>query len=61
MPRMIGTSFDPSATKALRNTMCKGTICCSVCNRPAVDQVDNVYYCAYHLTKKHGYFHPGRF
>jgi len=55
MPRIIGDSFNPGATNALRATQCKGTICCSICKRPAVGIYDGQPLCAYHTRKKYGF------
>ena len=42
-------------TKALRQTPGKGTIPCSICDRPAADQYHGIYYCKYHLRQKRGW------
>lgn len=56
MPRFIGMHYNQGATRALRHTRCKGTICCVLDGLPAVDRgKDGRYYCAYHLRKMYGY------
>lgn len=55
MPRLIGQKFDPAATKALRHEMCRGTICCAVCKRPAAGIYQNIPLCEYHIRKKYGF------
>lgn len=55
MPRLVGLSFNAGATNALRHTMCKGTICCSQCYRPAAGFFDGQPLCKFHARKKYGY------
>jgi hypothetical protein len=56
MPRLIGEKYHAGATNADRQTMGKGTIPCSICERPASGQApDRKYYCSYHMRQKYGF------